>query len=193
MSCKKPSFLWFSSWNLGEIQYLACGIYISQNNSRLGAPMSVRHFSGLTKFHSFRLCSGKRRHNVTNHPKVWMPCSLLLWFCCHFLCSSLSKSYDPFSDLATASLCPFSTGPLPASCAAPQLSHTQTMFQAAAPCDLDLDWASQMLGPLCPLTQEQPSKYKSRCLKAWNIPAFYRGNTGEREREKEKDSGNQIH
>lgn len=176
-SCKKICI--FKILQLETWRGAIFGIFISQNNSRLAAPMSVRHFSGLMKFHSFRLCSGKRKHNVTNHPKVWMACSLLLRFCCHFLCSSLSQPYHPFSYLATVSLCTFSTEPLSASCAALQFFHTQTTLRAAGPCDLDLVWAAWLLGPLSPLSQEQPSKHKSRCLKVWTIPGFYGRNTGE--------------
>lgn len=90
-----------------------------------------------------------------------MACSSL-WFCCYFLCSSVSKSYDPFSSLAAVSSCPFFSQPLQASCAALQLSHPQTMCRAAAARELDLVWAAQLLGPLGPLSQEQQCKHWSR-------------------------------
>lgn len=89
-----------------------------------------------------------------------MACSLL-WFCCHFLCSSASKSYDPFL-FSSSFFTSLFLSASPASRAALQLSHPQTMLRAAAACELDLVWAAQLLGPLRPLSHEQPCKHWSR-------------------------------
>lgn len=141
--------------------------------------MSVRHLSGLMKFPSFGLCSGKRRHNVTNRAKCLD--GLLFAMVSLFLCSSVSKSYHPFSYLAAVSSCSFFSQPLQASGAALQLSHPQTMFRLQLPANwiwfrLPSSW--DLCVP-CHKSSSANTGPDGGCLKAWTIPVFYRGNTGE--------------